>query len=171
MTSTFTTSQTYTKTAARHIASKVAADLAALSAYYDEPSKAKILEFYQELVEFLSGGYLQSVEYGFQRDDRRVLSMLYEVGRDGSLEDQNSGGVPPRLRIDGAEWFSFLTLNEKWNALSPDEKRRIQDRIAIKRSDGSPPRDGDGAWVNTKTYSLDGVSTRRMIFCPPGGRA
>ena len=171
MTSTFTTSRTYTKTAAKHIASKVAADLAALTDYYDEPSETKILEFYQELVELLSGGYLQSIEYGFRRGNRRVLSMLYEVRRDGSLEDQNSGGVPPRLRIDGAEWFSFLTLNENWFGLSYEEKKQVKDRITIKRSGGSPPRDGDGTWADAKTYSMDGVSTRRRIFLPPGGRA
>ena len=171
MTSTFTTTQTYTKTAARHIASKVAADLAALTDYYDEPSETKIRDFYQELVELLSGGYLESIEYGFRRDNQRVFSMFYEVRRDGSLEDQNSGGVPPRLQIDGAEWFSFLTFNAKWDDLSYEEKRQIQDRITIKRSDGSPPRDGDGMWVDTKTYSMDGIGTQRKIFRPSGGRA
>ena len=171
MTSTFTTTQTYTKTAAKHIASKVAADLAALTDYYDEPSEIKIHEFHQELVELLSGGYLQSIEYGFRRDNQRVLSMLYEVRRDGSLEDQNSGGVPPRIPIDGAKWFSFLTLNAKWDALSSEEQKQIKDRITIKRSDGSPPRDGDGMWVDTKTYSMDGISTQRRIFRPSGGRA
>lgn len=171
MTSTFTTSSTFTRTHAEYLASKVAADLSALYSYYGRPSRSKISDFYQELVELLSGGYVESIEYGFRRDGRRVFSMSYRVRKDGSMEDQNSGGVPPRMDIGGAEWFSYLTYSENWQFLRPDQQSQINARLAIKRTPGPEPQDGDGAWEVSKSYSAGGVSTQRRIFRPSGGRA
>lgn len=169
MTATFTTSSTFTRTHAKHIGSKIAADLAALFSYYGRPSESDIRDFYEELVELLSGGYLQSVEYGFRRDGRRIFAVSYEV-RDGSL-DQHSGGIPSRLDLGGAEWFSHLIPNKRWYSLSAEARKQIEDRIPVKRVPGSEPQNGDGDWEISKSYAAGGVSTQRRVFRPSGGRA
>ena len=170
MTNTLTTSSTFTRTHAKHIGSKIAADLAALLSYYGRPSESDIRDFYEELVELLSGGYLQSVEYGFRRDGRRIFAVFYEVRQDGSL-DQYSGGIPSRLDLGGAEWFSYLIPNKRWHSLSSEDRKQIEDRIPVKRVLGSEPLDGDGVWEISKSYAAGGVSTQRRVFRPSGGRA
>ena len=118
MTNTYTTSSTFTKTNVEYVASKVLADLRGLKAYYGEPDEDMIWDFYEELVELLAGGYVASVEYGFERNDQRIVSLHYEAQMDGSLTDGKSGGVYARADISRASWFSFLVYSNKWGSLS-----------------------------------------------------
>ena len=166
MTNTYTTSATFTKTNVKYVASKVIADLRGLRAYYDQPSEAKIWEFYEELVELLAGGYVASVEYGFKRDDQRIVTLYYEARMDGSLSDGNSGGVYARADISGARWFSFLTYSRKWDLLSPSAQQEIEEGLPIKRSYGQAPGDGNGYWSTDRNYSSQGVGVQRRTFRP-----
>ena len=166
MTQTFTTSNTFTQTRAEYIASKVAADLRALTAYYDQPSESHIRDLYQEFCELLVGGYVASVEYGFKRDDQRVVTLYYEVRADGSLADGKSGGVFARAGITGANWFSFLEYSENWATLSASEKQSVKERLPIQRTSGQAPQDGSGFWETDRSYSSDGVGTQRSTFRP-----
>ncbi len=163
---TRTATLTFTRTSARYIASKVVADLRRMRSYYDWPSEAQIELFYAELVELLALGYLGSLEYGFKRDGRRIVSLLYEVWSDGSLSDDRAGGVHARADITGASWFSFLTYNAKWSLLSPEEKERIEASLPISRVSGQSPQDGNGYWMVDRTYSADGVGAHRRMFRP-----
>lgn len=142
-----------------------------MASYYGRPSESEIRDFYAELVELLSGGYLQSIEYGFRRHAQRIFSMRYEVRHDGSLEDQNSGGVPPRLDLGGATWFSYLIPSKKWHSLSHEDRERIESRIPVDRTPGSEPQDGYGRWETSNSYSAGGVGAQRKIFRPSGGSA
>ena len=165
MTNTFTRSSTSTKIGARHITSKVMADLQSMKDNYGRPDESKIYDYGTELIILLAGGYLASVEYGFERNDRRIVTLRYTV-QDGLSGDTKSGGVVPRADICNAMWFSFLEYSSSWEALSDSEWRQIKERIPIERTNGHGPQDGDGYWVTDKTYSSQGVGTQRRMFRP-----
>lgn len=166
MTYTFTATSTFTRTSARHIASKVVTDLRRMNFYYGLPTETEIEHYYSELVELLALGYVESVEYGFKRNGRRIVSVFYEVRADGSLADDRAGGVHARADITGASWFSFLTYNSKWSQLSEGERARIEATLPIRRTTGQAPQDGNGYWVTDRTYSADGVGVQRRAFRP-----
>ena len=166
MTNTSAKSYISIDTGSTYIASKVAADLGAMRAYYGKPSQSQISDFQQELAELLPGGYMARIQYGFERDGAKVVVLEYEARPSGLLQDDNSGRVFSRADISGATWFSFLITSEKWGRLSADEQQQIKDRIPIKRDEGGEPRDGDGYWTADKTYSWEGVETQRRTFRP-----
>jgi len=166
VTDTSTTSYIFVEAGSAHIASKVAADLRAMRAYYGEPSESRISDFRQELAELLLGGYMARMQYGFQRDGGKVFALEYEAQQSGSLRDDDSGRVFPRADVSGAAWFSCLTTSEGWGRLPADARQRIKDRIPIKRTEGGEPRDGDGYWAADKNYSSPGVEARRRTFRP-----
>ena len=166
MTNTYTTSTAFTKTNAQYLASKVVADLRGLRAYYSQPSEVAIWDFYEELVELLTGGYVARVEYGFKRYGQRIVSLYYEARTDGTLADGKSGGVYARADISGASWFSFLVYSGKWDLLSSSAQQQIKARYTIKRSFGQEPGDGDGYWNTDRSYASQGVGVQRRTFRP-----
>jgi hypothetical protein len=166
MTTTFTTTRTFTRTSAQYLASKVVADLRRLTMYYDRPTEAQIAEYYGELVEFLVHGYLGSIEYGFKMGDQRVLSLIYEVRSDGTLDDGRPGTVYARADIRRASWFSFLSYSDAWWRVPSAERERFKKSLPVQRGDGSAPQDGNGYWTTDRSYSADGVGTQRRTFRP-----
>ena len=166
MTNTYTTSSTFTKTNVEYVASKVIADLRGLKAYYGQPSESQIWDFYGELTGLIAGGYVASVEYGFQRSGQRIVSLYYEARMDGLLTDGKSGGVYARADIAGASWFSFLVYSRKWDLLSPNDQHAIEARLPIKRSYGQAPGDGNGYWSIDRSYASQGVGIQRRTFRP-----
>ena len=166
MTETFTTGATFTRTDAEYIASKVAADLLGMRAYYGQPSERKILDYCIELAVLMSEDCVESVEYGFKQDDQRVISLHYEVRAGGLQADGRSGGVYARADISGATWFSVLINNYRWEQLEDHERRQIEERLPIKRTHGEAPRDGKGRWVTDRAYSSQGGCTQRRSFLP-----
>ena len=166
MTYSLTTSSTFTRTGAKYIASKVVADLQALKDYYGNPSESRIRDYEKELTELLVGGYVASVEYGFMRENQRIVALRYEVRSDGSLSDKKSGGVYARANISNSKWFSFLIHSNKWDSLSAAAKQQINLQIHIKRVSGNGPQDGNGHWVTDRSYSSQGVGAQRQVFRP-----
>jgi hypothetical protein len=166
MTYSFTLTESFTRTSAKYLASKVAADLRRLQSYYGQPSDSAIQAFSDELTELLANDYVKSVEYGFRKGEVRVVSLFYEVQANGLLTDGHSGGVYARADVSGATWFSFMTPSDKWNKLPSDEQRRFEEKLPIKRSAGEPPKDGAGYWVSDRSYFADGVGTTRRTFRP-----
>lgn len=163
---TLSTARTFTRTSAQHVASKVAADLRRLQSYYGSPTDEWLTMYRDELIELLAGGYLATVEYGFRRDERRVLSLLYTVHLDGSMADEHAGSVPARVDTMGARWFSYLSYNDTWRRLADDEKMKIQATLPFRRATGTAPEDGDGYWHEDRSYASDGTGTRRQVFRP-----
>jgi hypothetical protein len=163
---TVSTVSTFTRTSAQHVASKVAADLQRLQSYYGMPTDEWLSMFRDELCELLVGGYVATVEYGFRREGRRVLSLLYTVRVDGTLADEHAGGVPARVDISGARWFSFLSHSDAWWRLSENERERVQATLPFRRASGSAPEEGDGQWQEERSYASNGTGTRRRVFVP-----
>lgn len=169
MTTTYTTEYTFTRTNAKYIASKVAADLKLMQIFYGKPSDGDINDYIEELVILLLGngvhGYLESVDYGFRKDGSWVVAAKYSANYSGDVSrDDRSGGIPFDKDITGAFWYSYLRKNSHFGNLSQDEKNRILEAIPIKRSGAEEPQLGAGEWVSERTYSSAGVAMERRVF-------
>lgn len=163
----YTTSETFTLTHARRLAAKVAADMHQCQRLYGHLTDTKIEEYQQELIVLLHGEYVKSYEFGFKtRDGKRVVSWFYTIGPSGNLEGGRSGGLFPSADISNALMFNFLSYSSKWFALSQRERDEIEASYAIRRTDGSPPQDGNGYWDSARHYTSGGVAVTRKEFRP-----
>lgn len=170
MTSTFTASQTFTITHARYITSKVAADLRQLQLFYGAPNDAFIAAFAEEAALLLRDGYLERVDYGFQRKsvysgDQWVLLLRY-TARNGALADEHAGRVPAGVSIDGARFASFLSYSSKFFSLTPPERARVEANLPINRSAGNEAGFVAGSWGGDRTYSSNDQGLGRSVFRP-----
>ena len=167
---TVTATQTFTRTHAKYLASKVVADLYQCARLYGKPSSNDVADYQAELVELLAGGYVAEYEFGFKKNGKRVASWQYRVNASGNLvgggTDDGAGGVYARAKLAGASYFNFLSYSSKWNALTPTQKKDIKDDLPVSRSPGTLPNDGNGYWVSDRTYSNGGVSVTRRTFRP-----
>lgn len=166
MSYTTTTTRTNTRTWAAYLASKVAADLKRCQRYYGEPNDEWIDMYVEELTEFLVAGYLKSMEYGFKKSDKRVVTLLYEVDSRGNLSDDRSGGVYAHADRTGASWFSFASYSAEYFALSESQKEAFKKKLPFARSSGYGPSDGDGYWTTDRSYAQDGSGVQRRTFRP-----
>jgi hypothetical protein len=166
MSSSYTVSDTFTITHARHIASRIAGDLRLLWLYYGEPSEAMIENYLEEVSQVLAKGYLDTFEIGFRRDGRRVVSLFYTVESDGTLSDSRSGGVPRNAEVSRATQFSYLTYSQKWRDLSQVDRDAFRAALPIARTPGASPTDGAGYWTTDRSYSAGGAAVQRRTFNP-----
>lgn len=165
MTYTYTT--TFTLTHAKHLASKVTADLYLCSRQYGRPSAGSVQAYQGELTALLAGRYVEAYEFGFKRNEKRMLSWRYTVGPAGDLQgDSRSGGLVRGINVADAEYFNFLTYNDRWSGLSTAEQKAIEDTLPIKRSWGWAPGDGNGYWTTERTYTAGGMLMERRVFRP-----
>ncbi len=161
MTQSYSGTEAWTRTNARKVAGKVAADLRGMQQAYGLPSDKAIEDYTVELTEFLAGGHVQEVSYGFMRDGKWIAgaALKYTADMNGDLAtDDRSGKIPRGADITGAEWHSFLSYSEKWNNLSATERESVRNRLPFRRTAGAEPA---GLWLSDKTYSSAGCGVRR----------
>jgi hypothetical protein len=163
--SSYSLTTTFTRTHAREIASRVAADLRLMHRYYGAPALDAIDAYETEFVELLVGGYLRQVEYGFKRDGQRVVSLRYTV-RAGSGEPERAGGVFATANTDRARFFSFLKYSDKYLNLTAAQQAAIVATLPFERTYGSEPGNGTGHWVTDRAYGAGGVLAGREMFRP-----
>jgi hypothetical protein len=163
---TFTTSRTFTITHARYVTSKVAADLRQLRSFYGRPSEASIEDYAEEAALLLRDGYLERVDYGFQRNDRWVLLLRYHARSDGTLSDENAGRVPAGIDITGTSFSSYLTHTARYYALTAAEREEVDAALPILRSHGAEAGFVVGTWGGTRSYSSGDTGVQRSIFRP-----
>lgn len=165
MSTTYTT--TFTLTHAKHLASKVVADLYLCSRQYGRPSADSVSAYQEELTTMLAGGYVAAYEFGFERNEERMLSWRYTVGPAGTLQgDSRSGGLYRGGDVASAEYFNHMTYSAKWSQLSVAERKAIKDTLPISRTSGSAPGDGNGYWATERSYTAGGVAVERRVFRP-----
>lgn len=162
----FTTTTTFTRTNARHLASKIAADLRQLRGFYGRPTEQEIEDLYEELTEMLNGGYVATFEAGFRKDGKRVVSAKYAVSTSSSASDERAGGIYARADVTGASWFTFMTYSQAWSDLTDAERQKVKDSVPIDRTPGVEPTDGNGYWESGRSYESGGTSTSRSGFRP-----
>lgn len=165
--STYSTTQTFTRTNAKYLASKVVADLYQCSRFYGSPAVDKVPDYDAELIELLAAGYLADYEFGFKKDGKRIVTWQYTV-RNGDLvgTDDNSGRVYARADVSGAVHYNFASFSDKWFDLTKAQKESFEAGLPFTRTGGSLPTDGSGYWVSDKNYSNGGTAVARRTFRP-----
>src|SRR5579863_1772979 len=142
-----TETRTFTISHARHVTSKIAADLGLMRAYYGLPSENAITQFAEEAAILLNERYLKNVEYGFERNGKVIFALKYVARHDGTLQtDDRPGRVPVGLDVSGATGYSFLCYSDSFSRLSSSEQARIQNSLPISRVDKPTPQTVMGYW-------------------------
>ncbi|OAB59716.1 hypothetical protein AY599_07800 [Leptolyngbya valderiana BDU 20041] len=162
MTQSYTTTSTFTRTDARRVGGKVAADLKQMQQAYGKPSDASIEQHLHELVELLLDGYLGTVVYGFKRDGVWLPgSLRYTALSIGTLsEDARSGSITRGVDITGASFTSHLTYSSKWDDLTTEQKARYKAKLPFQRVGAEEPS-APGGWIEGKSYVSSGGGVRR----------
>lgn len=167
MSYSFTTTSTFTRTHAKHLAAKVVTDLYQCSVLYDRPSVASIGDYEIELIEMLAHEYVERYEFGFKKDDKRILTFRYKVGADGGLHgDSNAGGIYAKATTDTAVYYNYLSYGGNWRKLTAAQQAAFEATLPFQRTSGSLPNDGDGYWQADHGYSAGGVRVTRETFRP-----
>jgi hypothetical protein len=162
-----TETRTFTISHARYVTSKIAADLDLLRAYYGWPSADWITRYAEEAAILLNGRYMQSVEYGFERNGKVIFSLKYVARWDGTLQtDDRPGRVPFGLDVSNASGYSYLHHSDSFLRLNSEQQAKIESSLPIRRSGSPTPEVGNGYWEQTRSYSTNGEGVVRSIFRP-----
>jgi hypothetical protein len=165
MSTSFTISEStsFTVTHARHMAAKVATDLKRMQRLYGLPSDADIADYETEIIELLKAGYLNTVWYGYRRDEKWVEPTLRYTAKDlagASADDDDPGRVRPGANIVGARFYSYLTRAPAWHSLSSDQREAFERGLPFRRG-GAPEPSVDGYLSADRTYSAGGKALNR----------
>jgi hypothetical protein len=157
------TSETFTVTHARYLASKVATDLQRFQRFYGKPSNEWIAAYEGELIHLLKHDLLDNVVYGFQRATRWTAAVVkYTVGPKGVLvTDDDPGKLTPGLDVAGAEFTSYLCHKPRWLSMSNEERARIEQELPFRRIGKDQPGLESGYWLDDRRYSAGGVALGR----------
>jgi hypothetical protein len=172
MTYSWTTSwdTTFTVTHARHLATKVTADLKRMQRYYGRPGDAAISDYETELTELLKGGFVEVVTYGFQRAGHWIEPTVRYTAREllSWASDDDPGKVPARADVSGAHFGSYLVYSAAWQRLGAQEREQVERRLPFRRSIASEPGI-DGYLCQDRTYSAGGRALDRYIVRTENG--
>jgi hypothetical protein len=139
------------------------------SDYYGWPLKSSIDDYAEELAQMLRDGYVAEYEFGFKKDERRVLSWRYVVRSDGSLASagDRAGKLISSANVADATFFNFMTYSFKWSLLPAADRTKKKEGLPIQRTTGEPPADGNGYWLSQdRNYSSGGTNLERATFRP-----
>lgn len=162
---TLTETETFTLTHAKHISSKVAADLKRMQRFYGAPSDQKISDFEAEITALLKAGYLNTVSYGYKRNGQWIEPTLkYSASdlMDMYADDDDPGRVRPGADTSGASFYSYLTYSSKWHQLPSYEKEKYDETLPFSRGTADEPS-VNGYLTQDKTYSSAGRALSREI--------
>ena len=135
--------------------------------YYGQPSEQRIREYAEELAQYLNEGYLQEYEFGYQKDNKRLVTWHYKVDEYGRITtDDHAGKVVPYVNIGDAHFFNFLTPNSRFFQLSAAEQVDFESGLPFRRTAGEPPSDGPGYWTADRNYFSGGRGLNRQTFQP-----
>ncbi len=164
MTSSYTYSATltFTRAHAKQICFRVKADLKRIQRFYGFPNDDSIQEFYEEVVELLTAGYLDRVWYGFVCDGKWIEPTLrytaFELTDDSFGDDP--GCIKPGANVEGAGFTSSLTLSQAWHRLSREDQEAFEKTLPFKRIVATEPG-VDGYLQQDLSYSAGGRGLRR----------
>ena len=151
-------SDTFTIAHARRIASKVATDLLRFKRFYGLPSNTEIDQYEAELVVLLKYDAVDTVIYGFKRNDLWTMaSAKYVALPGGSIYiDDDPGKIRPGLDVSNAHFTSFLTYSSRWWSLTEVERLRIINELPIQRGTGYSSGLETGYWAGDRNYVAGG---------------
>ena len=161
----FTQTESFTITHARHIAAKVATDLLRFQRFYGRPSNTEIDAYEEELVALINQDYVRTVTYGFKRDGNWVIALRYRARSGGILlVDDDPGKIRPGEDVASAAFTSFLVYNLNWSFLSHQQQERFKATLPFQRSSGQEPGIENGWWADDLTYSAGGHGLGRSTL-------
>ena len=167
MSFTTTRSSTFTITNARYLTSKIAADMHLCANYYGRPSEQSIRDYAEELAQLLNDGYVEKYEFGYERNDQRIVCWHYKVDSLGLITtDDRPGKLVSTVETVGASFYNHLWYSSAWFELSLSERERIEFQLPVKRVTGPAPTDGVGYWTSDKNYFSGGKGFSRQTFRP-----
>ena len=160
---TITETKTFTLTHAKHLASKVAADLKRMQRFYHSPDDAFIERLEGEIIELLRQGYLGTVTYGFKRNGNWIEPTLRYTASEltGDGVDDDPGRVRPGANVAGASFYTYLIYSSAWDKLPLEQREAIKQRLPIQRTGAPEPSVNGGYFADDKTYSSGGHALGR----------
>jgi hypothetical protein len=156
-------STSFTVTHARHMAAKVATDLKRMQRLYGSPSDTDIADYETEAIELLKAGYLNTVWYGYRRDEKWVEPTLRYTAKDlagASANDDDPGRIRLGADITGANFYSYLTRSSAWHNLSSEQRQTFEKGLPFQRG-GAPEPSVNGYLSPDRTYSAGGQALNR----------
>lgn len=167
---TRTATESFTLTHAKYLASKVTSDMWRCRQLYALPSEAQINDYGTELALMLRDGFVSEYEFGFLRDDQRLLCWRYCVtsGGDLSASDQRPGGLTAGVNVAGASFYNRMTWSAAWSQLTQEQRDLVLNNLPFRRVTKEGPNDGHGYWQEDRVYSSQGISMSRRTFRPFG---
>ena len=162
-TSTQTYSETFTVVHARHIASKVAADLERFRRFYGSPSSWDINSYEKELIVLLKFDAIDKVTYGFRRNSLWTMASARYVALPGGTihMDDDPGRIRPGLDVRNATFGSFLEYSSLWWNRPASERASTERELPFSRQTGSESGLEHGNWVSDRSYAAGGCGLGR----------
>lgn len=160
---TNSSTQTFTLTHAKELASKVSTDLKRIQRFYGSPNDAEISAYEQELIEYLKAGLLDEVTYGFKKNGSWIEpSVNYKAKDLAGLASTNDdpGRIRPGANISGASFGSYLIQNAKYSNFPQAEKESFARTLPFQRGGGSTPGI-NGYMSSDKLYTAGGKALNR----------
>lgn len=166
MTQTHTASFTFTRLHARQVGGRVVADLLQMQQAYGRPSNQQLEDYLGELIALLYDGYLDTVWYGFRRNDAWLPGTLRYTAFEltSAAGSDRSGTVRRAVDTTGAHFWSYLTYSRKWSDDLDDEGRAAYKRsLPIQRVSADEPS-APGGWVQDRSYVSGSAGVRRAVL-------
>ena len=115
------------------------------------PTQDEISRYSWELAELFAAGYLNSVYYGFVRNDSWVFGVQYKT----SVDSTEAGAEEVYVSTDfpNSVFSSFISYQPAWNKLSPAAQTAWQKRLKIQREPSVLPK---GQWDSDTGYNFAG---------------
>lgn len=158
--------ETFSLTSAKYLASKVTADMRRCSQIHGQPDDSQINAYGTELALLLKDGYLDTYEFGFEKEGLRIFSCFYAVVGGQLVSSDDRPGKIYDGSVTGSSFFNYICRSSKWVNASQSEKDAWQNVSPVSRVSGNSPVDGSGYWQNDLSYSRDGVALTRKTFRP-----
>ena len=164
MTYSLTRNASFTITDARHVASKVGADLRNLNSVYGAPALESIDRYVEEVAQLLNAEYLNTVDYGFKSSGGWKLRLRYTATVGGHLRDDTPGRLPYDAPVNGLPFYSYLRYNFTFQTLSPAEQRVFKATLPVERSGAEEPGLGGGSYGTSASYARNGHGVGREVW-------
>ncbi|WP_034266568.1 hypothetical protein [Actinospica robiniae] len=166
MTVSITRNASFTITDARYVGAKVGTDLRLLNNLYGKPALADIPNYVEEVALLLKNGYLDTVDYGFRKQDGEswLLRLRYRATTGGQLLDTRPGSLPTSVAVSGLSFYSYLTYSRSFHSLNATERSSFEDGLPFQRTGAPEPTASSGTTTNGNGYSRAGSGVTRDIY-------
>ena len=161
----YTNSNTFTRTDAQFLASRIAAELTQIQFGYagNNPTTEMIVNYAVEAALLLHHKRLKKAQYGFKKNGEWVLVLEYTADYNGRITSSGTpGGVPTGANIEGASWYSYMTYHTTNH--TAEELEEIESALPFRRSHHAAPGYAVGGTSDTKSFERSGVGLDRKAY-------